>query len=298
MKTTLSTLSSIALIAFTGSAWAQATQPSTTMQGAPHGDVAEQCLEELQAFGRQIDEEGYWLTGIRDRWGTAGWGGAATGTGTGYYPGVGMPGVPVTDDATLDTAETTGMQPAWGLGIHAPGVQIETLFRAAQVLAVRGDQEGCDAVVGELRQLYDEYATQLREAGVEPGQVTTWRRDMLLTAVPVTEMDLGRVSIDEITGTEVRNLQDARLGTIDDVVVSAGQVEHVVLSRGGFLGLGEDYVVVPWEQLSATPGLNMFLLDVSERALEQAPQISGDVLGLSDEQRSEVDTFWQEAGRE
>ncbi len=298
MRSILSTVPVIALLAASGSAGAQETQPSGATGGAPHGDLAEQCLEDLQAFGRQIDEEGYWLTGIRDRWGTAGWGGTATGTGTGYYPGVGVPGAPVADDPTLDTAETTGMQPAWGLGIHAPGVQIDTLYRAAQVLAVRGDQEGCDVVVGKLRQLYEEYASQLRDAGVDPGQVTTWRRDMLLTAVPVTEMDLGRVSVDEITGTEVRNLQDERLGTVDDVVVTGGRVEHVVLSRGGFLGLGADHVVVPWERLSATPGLNMFLLDVSEQVLEQAPQISGDVLGLSDEQRAEVDAFWQAAGQE
>jgi sporulation protein YlmC with PRC-barrel domain len=290
---------SAALFAALSSASAQENQPATSEQTGMNSEVAEQCLRDLRTLGEQIDEEGYWLTGIRDRWGTAGWGGAATGSGTGYYPGVGIPGGPVTDNpAIAETAETTGMAPAWGLGIHAPGVQIETLFRAAQVLAVRGDQEGCDAVLSELRQLYDEYATQLREAGVEPGQVTNWRRELLLTAQPVSEMDLGRVSVGEITGTEVRNLQDERLGDIDDVVVTEGKVEHVVLSRGGFLGLGEEYVVVPWEQLSATPGLNMFLLDVSEEALEQAPSVSGDVLALSEEQRAEVDTYWQEAGAE
>lgn len=289
---------SAALIAVAAASSAQEARPAPSDQ-AMHSDVAQQCLDDLRTFGERMDDDGYWLTGIRDRWGTAGWDGAATGTGTGYYPGVGMPADPMArDPAATGTAATTAMQPAWGLGIHAPGVQIETLFRAAQVLAVRGDQEGCDAVLNELRQLYDEYATQLREAGVEPGQVTTWRRDMLLTAQPVSEMDLGRVSIGEITGTEVRNLQDERLGDIDDVVLTDGQVEHVVMSRGGFLGLGEDYVVVPWEQLSATPGLNMFLLDVSEQALEQAPQVSGDVLRLTDAERSDVETFWQQAGSE
>jgi hypothetical protein len=299
MRTVLSLSASAALIAVAASA--QETQPEPRDQ-AMHSDVAQQCLDDLGAFGRQMDEDGYWLTGIRDRWGTAGWGGTATGTGAGYYPGVGMPADPWVEDpaatGAMDTAETTGMDPVWGLGIHAPGVQIETLFRAARVLAVRGDQDGCEAVLAELGQLYDDYAAQLREAGVEPGQVTTWRRDMLLTAQPVGEMDLGRVSIGEITGTEVRNLQDERLGDIDDVVVIDGQVEHVVLSRGGFLGLGEDYIVVPWEQLSATPGLNMFLLDVSEETLEQAPHVSGDILRLTDVQRSSVDEFWQQVGRE
>jgi sporulation protein YlmC with PRC-barrel domain len=303
MKTTSITLASAAVAAIATASSAQETQPEP-MNESMHSDVAQQCLDDLRTFGERMDEDGYWLTGIRDRWGTAGWGGVATGTGsaTGYYPGVGLPTSPMARDpsvtGTADATGMTGARPVWGLGIHAPGVQIETLFRASQVLAIRGDQEGCDAVLSELRQLYDDYASQLAEAGVEPGEVTNWRREMLLTAQPVSEMDLGRVSIGEITGTEVRNLQDERLGDIDDVVVTDGQVEHVVLSRGGFLGLGEDYVVVPWERLSATPGLNMFLLDVREEALERAPKVSGDVLGLSDAQRSEVETFWQQAGSE
>lgn len=302
MKNVFALPASAVLIAVGATASAQEAQQQPPQGAMP--EVAQQCLDDLAAFGRQIEEEGYWLTGIRDRWGTVGWdgGAAGTGAGTGYYPGVGMPVDPWMDDSAAtgatETGETTGMDPVWGLGIHAPGVQIETLFRAAQVLAVRGEQQGCDTVLGELRRLYDEYATRLREAGVEPGQVTTWRRDMLLTAQPVGEMDLGRVSVAEITGTEVRNLADERLGDIDDVVVIDGQVEHVVLSRGGFLGLGQDYVVVPWEQLSATPGLNMFLLDVSEQTLEQAPQVSGDIRRLTDDQRANVDAFWQEAGRE
>jgi hypothetical protein len=298
MRTAFIIPASVALMTVAAASSAQETQPAPSDQ-AVRSDVAQQCLDDLRAFGEQIDQDGYWLTGIRDRWGTGGWGDAATGTGTGYYPGVGMPADPMVNDPVASgTMDTTAMDPAWGLGIHAPGVQIEALFRATQVLAVRGDQEGCDAVLNQLRQLYDEYATRLREAGVDPGEVTTWRRDMLLTAQPVTEMDLGRVSVGEITGTEVRNLQDERLGDVDDILVTDGQVEHVVLSRGGFLGLGEDYIIVPWEQLSATAGLNMFLLEVSEQTLEQAPRVSGDVRRLTDEQRSDVDAFWQQAGTE
>ena len=296
MKTALSIPASAALfvIAAATASSAQDVQVEATDRAGMHADVAQQCLDDLRAFGVEIDQDGYWLTGIRDRWGATGWGGGAMGGGAGYYPGVGMPAAPLAEGPA---ATGTALQPAWGLGVHAPGVQIRTLFRAAHVLAVRGEQQACDAVLNELRQLYGEYATQLQEAGVQPGEVTTWRRDMLLTSQPVTEMDLGRVSVDQIIGTEVRNLQDERLGDIDDIVVTDGQLEHVVLSRGGFLGFGEDHVVVPWEELSATPGLNLFLLDVSEQVLEQAPQVPGDVRGLTDAQRSEVEQFWQQSRR-
>jgi sporulation protein YlmC with PRC-barrel domain len=296
-KTLLATAAALGLTA--GLAAAQETQPGQEM--------ATQCLEDLRVFGQRIQEDGYWLTGIRDRWGTAGWGGAATGTGMGYYPGVGVPGDPAMNPAVPagdapaaeDPVMAEGAAPqVWGLGLRSPGVQIETLFRAAQVLAVEGRQEGCETVRAELETLYDDYAMQLREAGVEPGQVTTWRRDMLLTAQPVTELDLSRVSVDQVTGTEVRNLQDEYLGDVDDVVVMGGQVEHVVISRGGFLGLGEDYVVVPWDSLRATPGFAMMLLDVPQDMLDQAPQVSGDLSALSEAQVSEVRDFWQQAGQQ
>lgn len=299
MKNTLSLAATTALLAMATGPLAQETQPAVPDPTMPQ-DVAQQCLDDLAALGQRMDEDGYWLVGVRDRWGTAGWGDLATGTGPAYYPGVGLPpegmaGDPTTT-GTAAAPDPTVAQPAWGLGIRAPGVQIETLFRAAQILAIRGDQEGCDMVLAELRTLYEDYATRLEEAGVDPGQVATWRRDMLLTAQPVSEVDLGRLSIDQITGSEVRNLQDERLGDIDDVLVSDGRVEHVVIARGGFFGIGADYVAVPWERLSATPGMNMFLLDVSAQVLEEAPHVSGDVLRLTDAERAEIESFWQEAG--
>lgn len=289
-KTLLATAAALGLTA--GFAAAQETRPEPEM--------ATQCLEDLRAFGQRIREDGYWLTGIRDRWGTAGWGRPATGMG--YYPGVGVPGDPALNpalpagDAPAEAAPATAAAPqVWGLGIRSPGVQIETLFRAAQVLAVEGRQEGCATVLAELEALHADYARQLEEAGVEPGQVATWRRDMLLTAQPVGELDLSRVSVDQVTGTEVRNLRDEYLGDVDDVIVADGQVEHVVISRGGFLGLGEDYVPVPWEQLQATPGMTMILLDAPEDLLERAPEVSGDLTALTEAQMAEVRDFWQQA---
>jgi sporulation protein YlmC with PRC-barrel domain len=260
--------------------------------------LAEACYQDLRAFGQRIRQEGYWLTGIRDRWGASAWTGTAPGTA--YYPQVGLPPVSEMTDrqATVGADDETGLQPEpramWGYGMQSPGVQIEALFRAAHVLALRGDEDGCQVVLSELEGLYGDYVTRLQEAGVAPGEVAGWRQDRLLNAVPVSELDEDRLSVDEMTGREVRNLSDTYLGDIEDILISDGTLEYAVVSRGGFLDLGEDYVVVPWDRMSVTPTRDMFVLDASEQALEDAPEVSEDVLSLTDAQEDQVQQYWQD----
>jgi hypothetical protein len=51
-------------------------------------------------------------------------------------------------------------------------------------------------VLGELGQVYDQRVAQLRQAGIEPRQVISWRQRLTLATQPVTQM--GRtVSIDD-----------------------------------------------------------------------------------------------------
>ena len=272
-----------------GSALAQQTE-SQEPENGQQTQIAEQCYEDLRAFGQRIQDEGYWLTGVRGRWG-------GTAPGTAYYPGVGVPGG--TAAGTAEVAEGAGgaaNRPLWGVGIQSPGMQIETLFRGAQVLAIRGDQEGCEVVLSELTQLYDEYVATLQDAGVDPDEVASWRQEMMVAAQPVEELPVDGFSVDRITETEVRNLQDEYFGDIEDVQISNGEVQNVVISRGGFLGLGEENVVIPWEALSVTPNMNLFLLDVPEEALEQAPRVEGDLRQLNEEQQAQVEDYWRQQG--
>jgi hypothetical protein len=46
--------------------------------------------------------------------------------------------------------------------------------------------------------------------------------------------------------------------------------------------------------MSVTPTRDMFVLDASEQALENAPEVSEDVLSLTDAQTEQVRDYWQD----
>ena len=245
---------------------AQQAAPQSA-SGAQQQAVAQQCLNDLNAFGERMDKDGFWLSGYGYRWGY---------------------GVP------------TGVASPWGtlaeFGVSAPRFQIQALYSAASVLARRGNEQTCQAVLAELGQVYGQRVAQLRQAGIEPGQVISWRQRHLLAAQPVTQM--GRaLSIDDLDGADVRNPQDERLGSVNDLVLNpnTGAVSHVVIARGGFLGIGRDYIAVPWQHFRATPGLNALVLNAPKDAVENAPQLDSDMGPAAFEQvRPKIEQYWQQ----
>jgi sporulation protein YlmC with PRC-barrel domain len=270
-------------------AWAQEQQ---TTAGQTNDQVAEQCLEDLRTFSQQMTEEGYWFSGYRQG---MGWrGGMARG---GMAPASGAaPADPAVDPAAR---AGTGVGPwgdtGWGV---SPRHDIRTLQNAAAVLARQGDEDGCQYLLVRLEDTYANYADQLREAGVEPGQISAWREEQIAASVPVEEME-HVFSLDNILGTELRNYDDEELGSIEDVVLDpeTGEIAMAVVGQGGFLGMGENYVVVPWTRLRTTPGLETFLIDATAETLENAPTVDPDQLSGREAFSAayqDLDNYWQE----
>jgi sporulation protein YlmC with PRC-barrel domain len=84
----------------------------------------------------------------------------------------------------------------------------------------------------------------------------------------------------EIKGTTVTNLQNQDIGDVDELLIELddGTVTFLVLSVGGFLGLGSTRVAVPWQafNISARPDGKVTLkLDATKERLEKAPRIQG-----------------------
>ena len=79
-----------------------------------------------------------------------------------------------------------------------------------------------------------------------------------------------------LLGTPVYNGENQSLGEINDVLLDAdGQLRTVVIGVGGFLGIAERDVAVPWKALSVSRDENqdlMLRLDVSREQLENAPE--------------------------
>jgi sporulation protein YlmC with PRC-barrel domain len=69
-------------------------------------------------------------------------------------------------------------------------------------------------------------------------------------ASPVTQQQSGEYLADDVIGATVRNAQDENIGSVADLVIDQnGQVKAAVLSVGGFLGIGDKHVAVPWNEV-------------------------------------------------
>ncbi|MBE0507729.1 MAG: PRC-barrel domain-containing protein [Marinospirillum sp.] len=81
-----------------------------------------------------------------------------------------------------------------------------------------------------------------------------------------------------VTGNEVCNLQDEKLGKIQDIMLdlTEGKIRYAVLSSGGFLGMGDRLFAVPWKALKLDRENHRFLLNVDIERLKNAPGFDKD----------------------
>jgi len=57
----------------------------------------------------------------------------------------------------------------------------------------------------------------------------------------------------KLVGSKVYNAANENIGSIEDIVLKPdGSMDEVVLSVGGFLGIGDKYVAVPFSNLKIT----------------------------------------------
>jgi hypothetical protein len=71
----------------------------------------------------------------------------------------------------------------------------------------------------------------------------------------------------------VINLKGETLGKIENLVVDidTGRIVYAVLESGGFLGIGDKLLPVPWGSLAALPSEGIFFLNQSKEQMEKAP---------------------------
>ena len=82
------------------------------------------------------------------------------------------------------------------------------------------------------------------------------------------------IGSDKVEGTSVKRPDGEQIGTIRRLMIdkSSGKVAYVVMSFGGFFTIGESFFPIPWEKLRFEPGLDAYVLDVTEDGLREAPQ--------------------------
>src|SRR5579862_2876137 len=86
------------------------------------------------------------------------------------------------------------------------------------------------------------------------------------------------LSMNILTGHKVENASGNDLGKIEDLVLDeqTGHVLYAVLSFGGFLGMGNRLVAVPWKRLRLKGNQKTFILNVDKETLKHAPSFDKD----------------------
>ena len=84
----------------------------------------------------------------------------------------------------------------------------------------------------------------------------------------------GAAKASDLIGMEVKNYQNARLGKVADlaVEVESGRIVEVILSAGGFLGLGDTLTAVPPGALHHDATRKILHLDADPEKLKGAPK--------------------------
>lgn len=82
----------------------------------------------------------------------------------------------------------------------------------------------------------------------------------------------------DVIGKKVFGNDNENLGKIEEVVLDkiGGQVRYVVLSFGGFLGLGDTLYAMPWKSISYDSEKDGFRLMFNKEKLRAAPSFSKD----------------------
>jgi hypothetical protein len=97
------------------------------------------------------------------------------------------------------------------------------------------------------------------------------------------------IASDRVEGTPVRRSDGSKIGTIERLMIDkhSGNVAYAVLNFGGFLGLGQHHLPIPWGRLTYDRTLCGYQLDLSDDELSRAPAFEAN-----------QDFDWGDRGRE
>ena len=118
------------------------------------------------------------------------------------------------------------------------------------------------------------------------GQNPNWGESNKPTPKPMAQKWSKAYDFKKIVGTPVKNEQGEELGNIHDMVVdSRGHVPFAVLSHGGFWGIDEKLVAVPFRDLNFDQMGKDFVLNATKENLDSAPSFQ--VTDLSNQKWAE-----------
>lgn len=97
----------------------------------------------------------------------------------------------------------------------------------------------------------------------EPGRQTFPNRFLLVRPERLTFLATDNTLAQEIRGQEVQRSNGDPVGEIDQIMIETanGRIAYVLLSAGGFLGIGSDWIPVPAQALAWSLSKDRFVLE-------------------------------------
>lgn len=91
-------------------------------------------------------------------------------------------------------------------------------------------------------------------------------------------MNTNIVNADDVIGVSVENAQNESLGKVEAIMLdkTSGQVAYVVLSYGGFLGMGDKLFALPWSIFSYDAADDCFKIPLDKEKLKNSPGFDKD----------------------
>ncbi len=146
---------------------------------------------------------------------------------------------------------------------EAAELEAEVEGEAAEVEAeVEGEVAEAEA---EMEVVEAETAEMTEEATIESTGPMIEREGFAMVAA-------NEIVLTDLEGSTVYGINDERIGDIGDIMVDdQGQIQEVIVEVGGFLGLGEKPVAIPFDQMSvlrSEAGEVRVFIDATEEQLE------------------------------
>jgi sporulation protein YlmC with PRC-barrel domain len=111
---------------------------------------------------------------------------------------------------------------------------------------------------------------QTTSPGASPGATTPPAK-----SAPPAAAKPEPAKVNALVGRDVRNVTNETIGEVNNIVVDPdGKVQQVIVSVGGFLGVGSKHVALAWNQIRMDATGGAIMVDMTKEQLKSAPEVA------------------------
>jgi sporulation protein YlmC with PRC-barrel domain len=114
----------------------------------------------------------------------------------------------------------------------------------------------------------------------EGGGITIDREEQTMQSMAAGQAQTQLIKSEEVIGQQAKNAQGEELGEVNDLIVDVGRgrVAYAIIQTSGALGMGQEFVAVPWQlcEQKAEEGEDFLTCNVTKQQIDQARKFTDD----------------------